>query len=110
MYDVQTRVKRGLAWLLANGYDLDPVDLSTLDMSHSERCVLGQATGQFFSEAMADVDTGEESERYWAVRHGLMADEGPGGERYDYPDTSREYEALTVAWTRAIQAHRSAVP
>lgn len=88
--DVLARVKRGLAWLEethGRGWE-DKIDLATLDLTDSSRCVLGQVYAGSVEEGelgytYACYALGDASLREWEDRQGrgfttdLWQTEGP---------------------------------
>lgn len=109
---VSVRVARGLAWITENGpavdFDLDRVDLETLDVSAGNRCVTAQASGTgAYGEAAERVSDllrlgNVCAEDQWARDHGLL----------DIGDDSQarveDGQALTREWVRVLSNARQA--
>lgn len=109
--DTKLAVKKGTAWLDENhpGW-VSKIDLSTLQMSNCERCVIGQAVGQYWrttAEAARVLrESGVEDEDYfsgdmWAAEHGFDVPEKeiiPGTFNY-----TGNYKALEEAWVEVVK-------
>lgn len=98
------RVELGLA-LLENFEPgvTDKVDLDTLDMSCSERCVLAQALGDgLYETGLRVLDLTDDSKK--VIEHGFVL--GPGVPRELGVTVSMAYAPLTVAWSQALLHHR----
>lgn len=88
---VAARVAAGAAWLDENrpGWE-GSIDLETLDMQNSCRCILGQLDGDFY-DALARMCFSEKVRGAWSVAHGFE----PG---WDDP-----WSALDEAWISLVK-------
>lgn len=98
----EARVARGLAWLrtegAALGWDVNRVQLDTMVLTDVTVCVLAQASGMYYGEALSQASghgrwtmEGEA----WAVAHGFTADGFPWSRESDWAD-------VTAAWHAAL--------
>ena len=98
------RVELGLA-LLENFEPgvTDKVDLDTLDMSCSERCVLAQALGDGeYGTGLRALGLMDDSPEVTECGFSL----GPGAARQAGLTVSMAYDPLTAAWRQVLLSHR----
>lgn len=111
--DIKLAVKKGTAWLDENhpGW-VSKIDLSNLQMSNCERCIIGQAVGQYWQtiarEARKLRECGFESEtdeylsgNMWAAEHGF--DISPNPAMPDHYVYTRDYKQLESAWVEVVK-------
>lgn len=94
--DVVLAVKKGAEWLDENhpGWEFR-IDLGDLQMSNCERCIVGQAVGDYWT-VMAE-QTGSwmlENGEMWAIEYG-----------FDVPGIGNRagYRQLEEEWTRVVK-------
>lgn len=107
--DAKLAVKRGINWLDENhpGWEME-IDLSLLNMSECEECVIGQAVGDYSKVTRAAAGTPTEAysgkAAVWAVEHGF---ECPGVVAYQEFTGNRSasytYRELDVLWSDEVQ-------
>lgn len=107
--DAKLAVKRGINWLDEN-YPrwASYIDITKLDMSECEECVIGQAVGEY-SQITRRAVGAPSSERYsssavWAVQHGF---ESPGTIVYQEITGDRSasygYKELDTLWSEEVR-------
>lgn len=106
--EIQLAVKKGVLWLDENhdGWEFK-IDLSKLQMSNCERCVIGQAVGNYWRTTAEEARKMRESEvedfeNYlsgdeWAAEHGFDVNTVENGTQY-----SVSYAALEAAWVEVL--------
>ena len=115
------RVLRGAAWLDENhpGWE-NNLDLSKLEMSQCDWCVLGQAVGSYWDTVeqatFALVEQGlVVSEDYWAVDNGFVSptffkaeDVGDGSySTLDFDTEAKYYVVLEGLWAMEVKKRRN---
>jgi len=109
---VSVRVARGLAWIKENGhlvdFDLDRVNLETLDVSDGTVCVTAQASGfDSYSKAAEALEDEGIDPLEWGRDHGAL----PARELVlgmgMYAARQADQDALTEEWRRVIAAERA---
>jgi hypothetical protein len=97
---IAERVAAGAAWLDEHrpGW-VDRINLDTLDLSDTCKCVLGQEYGRFVLGDDLILDEGSESHLL-----GFDVDEL----RQDGQYAGKQYAALTAAWRELVLARREA--
>lgn len=98
--DAILAVKKGTQWLDENhpGWERR-LDLSNLEMNNCERCVIGQAVGNFWVTAGEEADRVGMDEEEWSVEHGFDV-------LFVGTSTTVAYRQLEAEWTRVVTERR----
>lgn len=110
--NVSVRVARGLAWIKENGhlvgFDLNRVDLDSLDVSSGHRCVTAQASGTGDYRVAADLleDQLAIDPHEWGRRHGVLPERS--WPEWTLDQRRVDEDALTAEWVRVLTAERAA--
>lgn len=109
--EVRETVKDGAAWLDENhpGWETR-LDLSELAMNNCDRCVIGQAVGDYYDVTMeASIGDDLYDSTLWAIEHGFQA---PDEMYYDEEEDewfdddqkiARYYAILEDLWTEEVK-------
>lgn len=101
--DIKLCAKKGATWMdesISNWATF--IDLSNLEMSNCDYCIIGQAIGEY--------DAVVEEYGYntaWAVEHGFIApSQFHANGQYDDLTTSKYYHKLEQAWAEEVMSRR----
>lgn len=94
--DAILAVKNGIYWLDENHPDwVSRIDLSALDMSECENCIIGQAVG-YYSDVVRRGQVDYNAGVVWAVEHGFEWPSALGRNEYGY-------EELDTLWSDEVR-------